>query len=417
MKRCLFLFVAFSSVILGCVSAPDEFLLRKLDGQDKAKVLVDQGIEQYQLQLVRREDYGKVSDVREYFSMALRYDPDNLLAIQYRKLVDSFKATRLQAKLKEASGYLAKPKRREAEDYAICMDVQAAARLDPTNAAVVKLQRDITPLRTNLLNSYISRAKASLGKITRDTPPTAREANSIDAYQNLSKAVAIDPQNSVATEQMRSLREELAKIFSRHVDNANKLIAGGKFDEANAEIAVLSDLNKKLGGGFDSKVRSTRYSLNYQWARSFFARKDYLKADAKVSAALSITKTDEALALKKKISDIAGQAEQEASFDASLGDIDSLISAGELVSANARINAVAKTTSDQSKLDQLDSRRQTIAASLKDIYAKAVDSYRNEDFKDAIELFQSIVQIDVDYEQAADYLEKAKAKQKLIEEY
>ncbi len=40
-----------------------------------------------------------------------------------------------------------------------------------------------------------------------------------------------------------------------------------------------------------------------------------------------------------------------------------------------------------------------------------------ENFADAIEALETVVRIDVSYEQAADYLEKARSKQRLLEQY
>jgi predicted Zn-dependent protease len=97
--------------------------------------------------------------------------------------------------------------------------------------------------------------------------------------------------------------------------------------------------------------------------------------------------------------------------------VDSLIEAGDLAAASGRIEALAKRTDDQARLDLLDSRRQKVRSYLPQMYAEAVTDYRNENFKDAIELLRTIVQVDVDFEQAADYLDKATAKEKLIEQY
>jgi hypothetical protein len=45
-----------------------------------------------------------------------------------------------------------------------------------------------------------------------------------------------------------------------------------------------------------------------------------------------------------------------------------------------------------------------------------VQAYRDEDFKTAIELLQTVVGVQVDYEQASDYLDKAKSKQKVLDQ-
>lgn len=165
-------------------------------------------------------------------------------------------------------------------------------------------------------------------------------------------------------------------------------------------------------------MRQVSYSLNYNWAVSLFNKKDYTTADVKNEAALAAMKTDEARALRRKIAEKNAQPQAVAvSFDTSLQDIDSLISAGELVAAHRKVNSLAKVTKDPANMQQLDSRNEQILSNLKDLYDKGVDAYRNEDFKTAIDLLQTVVAIQVDYEQASDYLDKARSKQKLLEQF
>ena len=45
-----------------------------------------------------------------------------------------------------------------------------------------------------------------------------------------------------------------------------------------------------------------------------------------------------------------------------------------------------------------------------------MQAYRDEDFKTAIELLQTVVGVQVDYEQAGDYLDKARSKQKVLDQ-
>jgi hypothetical protein len=423
---------------VGCASSPrtatgadDKFLLARLDDQAKSKALTDQGIEEYQIQLVRKEDFSKVESIREFFAVALRFDPENIMAKQYLSLVENFKSARLKKKVQEVKTYLAKPKRKEDEDYAMCLAVLAAARLDPADATVAKLLRDTSQVRVNLVNSYLGKAKASVAKINGSTPQPTRDSLSVDAFQNASKAVTIDPENSAAKNQVAQLREELSKIATRRIENANKLIAAGKFEEARIESLYVYELSKKAGGAFADDIRALNYSLNYKWAKSLYAKKDYTQAEAKVNTALSVRKTDEALGLKKSITDMtaalkkriadeadaqqkkasekAAEAEQETYFTSSLQELDEFISQGDLISAWNKIDATSQIATDQKKLDELEERKGKIDSMLKGAYDKAIAAYREEDFKSAIEYLQTIVQINVDYEQAADYLEKAKS--------
>ena len=115
---CFFIILA-ALAVSGCASVQDTFLLEKLDGQAKARALVDEGVQQYHDQLIRKGDLSKVAAVREYFTMALRDDPQNILALRYRDLVDNFRSSQLSRALKEAEAYFTQQKRRDEEDYAM----------------------------------------------------------------------------------------------------------------------------------------------------------------------------------------------------------------------------------------------------------------------------------------------------------
>jgi hypothetical protein len=422
MRRVILLGAVILTAAFGCVSSSDAYLLRILDDQAKAKALTDEGVQEYQLQLITKGDLSKIAEVREYFVVALSYDPDNVLAAQYRDLVDNFKAKRLRDKLKEANRYLAKAKRTMDEDYSLCVAVQATVSIDPSDASVTKLVQDTAKIRENLVDTFLTRVKAALAKITSTTPVATQESLYQDSFLNASRAIAVDPQNGAALSQMNAIKAELAKMYARHLDSANSLIKAGKYDTAKNEVNVLLNLNKKLGTEYDAQTRAVNYSLNYQWANNLFSRKDYAQAGVKVNAALSAQRTDEALALKKKITDIRSGVVAQESFETALKDIDSLLTQGQsdlgaLLSAGNKLNALDKTTSDSDKQDQIDARRASLTSALKAYYDQAVGFYRSEDYKSAIDILQIIVQINVNYEQAADYLDKANAKQKLLDQY
>jgi len=406
-------------LVAGCASnsAPDSFLLAKLDNQAKARALVEEGINQYQEQLIRRGDLGQVAPVREYFVMALRFDSQNVLAARYRDLVDAFRAAQLSRALKQAQAGYAVEHRSDDVTYSMLVAIQTALRLEPANATANRLARDTESLRQSVIARQLAQGQASMANAAQAGSPTDQENADADAWQTFAGVLQIDAQNSTATSQMASIRSQLDKLAQARAAQIRKLIAAGQFDAARDKVAEMSVLNRRVGGVLSTRVGALLYELNYRWARSLYARGAYVLAQQKVTQAIRISATDEALLLKRRINELVSQEERQASFDDSVHEIDDLIQQGDLSAANARIDATARIVKDSSQQDQLDARRQKVRSYLPELYASAVTDYRNEDFKDAIELLQTIVSIDVTYEQAADYLDKAQAKQKLIEEY
>jgi hypothetical protein len=404
--------------VFGCSSTPpnDSFLLKNLDDQSKAQALTNAGIQEFDLHLNHRQEFDQIPRIRQFFSVALAYDPTNTQAQQYLTLVDSFKSQKLQTNLNSATKALAKAKRTDDDNYALYVSLQTAARIDPADPNVKKMLGDTSQDRSKLVDSYVAKSKALIASINPSTPDAAREKAYLDAYSSASKALDVDPKNAAAQGQANSIKGEFTKIISLHTAAIQKSIAASKFTDARTQISALNDLNRKTGNAFDADVRDASYSLNYSWAKALFGQKDYGTADVRVDAALAVKRTDEASALKKQIGALKTKVDTSISFDAALQDIDRLITSDELVSAHRKIDILAKATTDQAKLSTLDDRRQAITGKLKDIYDKGVAAYQDEDFKTAIELLQTVVGVQVDYEQAGDYLDKARSKQKVLDQ-
>jgi hypothetical protein len=418
MRKILPLIVSIPFLVLSCTSTSpnDSFLLKNLDDQSKAQALTSEGIQEYDLHLNHRQEFDQIPRIKQFFSTALSYDPNNTQAQQYLALIDNFKSQKLQTNLNSAAKVLAKAKRTDDDNYMLFVSLQTASRLDPADPQVKKMLGDTSQDRAKLVDAYLAKSKASVSSVTDKTPDAAREKSYIDAYQSAGKALDIDPKSTAAQGQLNAVKAELTKIVAVHVAAIQKLIAASKFADARTQVTALNDLNRRTSNSFDADVRNASYSMNYNWAKSLFAQKDYSTADVRVDAALAVSRTDEASSLKKQIAAVRTKADASVSFDASLQDIDRLISSDELVSAHRKIDVLAKATTDQTKLATLDDRRQTITGKLKDIYDKGVQAYRDEDFKTAIELLQTVVGVQVDYEQAGDYLDKARSKQKVLDQ-
>ena len=418
MKTRSLLVLLLPILFIGCTTLSDTiFLVQKLDDLAKSNALTAKGIEQFDIHIVRKAEYDMIPQIKEYFTVALRYDSTNESAQQYLELVQDYRANKLQANLNDAARILAKPKRTDDDTYVLAVALQTAVRVDPSNAEVARLMNETAQVRAALVDGYLAKAKAAVDKLDSKSTDAVREKQYLEAYQWADKAAAADPVNAVAAAQKKAAFEEISTMVVRRVDAARKAIAAGSFTDAKAQVTALNDLNRKVNGSFETDVKAVSYALNYTWAARLFDQKDYATAGVKVDAALAVERTGEATALKKKITDQKGKADASISFDTSLKDIDRLIASGELVAAHRKIDALAKTTKDQASLQMLDDRNGKIHSQLKDLYERGVQAYKDEDFKSAMDLLGTIVGIQVDYEQASDYLDKARSKQKLLDQY
>jgi len=415
MKKLLLLVLLIPLFVMACVSSDDSFLVQKLDDQGKSQALTAAGIDEYQLYVVKNKDYDQIPRIKEYFNTALRFDPTNAQAQQYLNLIDTYKAQQVKLNLAAANKILAKPKRTDDDTYQAVNYIQQIIALDPKNADAPKMLSTISADSAKLVQSYVDKGKASIAAVDAKSPVAAREKAYTDAYASVGKALDMDPKNGAAQGLSSTIKTELTKMVAARVTAIQGLVAAAKFADARTQLTGLSDLNRKSGNQFDNDVRTQTYAVNFAWAKTLYAQKDYATAEARVDAALAVNRTGEASSLKKSLSDLRAKADTGASFDASVADIDKAIAAGDLLTAHRKLVAIANTTTDQARLSQLDDRDQKIQDGLKPLYDQGVQAYRDEDFKTAIDRLQVVVEIQVDYQQAADYLDKAKSKQKLLD--
>jgi hypothetical protein len=263
----------------------------------------------------------------------------------------------------------------------------------------------------------LAQERATVERITDKIDGDTRDRLWIDAYLAAGRVLAIDARNETALAEQSRTRRQIEEAFARRLGAVRGLLGQLKFTASKAEIAEMSALSRRAGGIGEAAVRTATYELNYRWARWLYDQKEFASADVRVKAALAVQRSTDATALAKRIADALAAAATGVSFETLLKDVDRLTGAGELVAAWNRLESLERSTTDKAKLGELDARRERIRGFLAGLYARGLAAYREESFADAIEALETVVRIDVDYEQAADYLDKARSKQRLLEQY
>lgn len=413
----LFLLIVVS-LLSACASLGDPFLLAfNTDSSYQSIAVTAEGKDAYRTRLIGEGDVSASASVQRYFEAALRYDPNNTEAARYLVLVEDYRASRFSLAMKNAETLQKKPKRTPDEEYAMLVAIRRAVSIYPQDESATKLLRSSSDARKAYVSARLAEAEAITTSIQADTKESAKERLYVEAFNIVSKAIDVEPKDLEGTRAYRVLKSDMQSIVKKRLDKVHELYDSSSFVEAATVLSLVKELNGKTGRAFDSEIDKAEYGLHVSWARYHESRKEWSKAQARVSVALSIQKGSEALALQKRIASAADAEERGVSLEAGLRNLDSYIAKGDLLRAQRLLVSLTKTASDTAGRRALDQRRKTIADSLSGIYTAALKAYREERFKEAATLFETIVAVDASFEDAAGYLEKARTKQKLLDQY
>jgi len=407
------------AVVSSCASfsAEDEFMLKNLDNKAKAKVLVEQGISWYGEAVKNRDDIDRLPNALETFRVAARFDPNNADALRYIGLAQALLDSRYKESIAEAKQLLAKKTRRSDEDYRLVLLTQRVVRLQPEAADAKYLSEQTSQVRNRLFTQEIDKASTRLDSIDNKSSDKTIETALIDSLAFVEKILQLDPQQGNALALRSKLYAGMHAQIRKHLDAIPSLMESISYTAAKNRIASAEDLDEKSGMILTSEIRQHAFTLQFKWAQYLFDRKDFDGASEHIASALSYKAEPEAIVLKNKIATQRDDIQSRTGFDKDLAAADAALSKNDWVSANKILLALTVLTNDSAKLSQLAERTKKIKDALGSLYKKGVDEYKAERYPGAIEALQVVVTIDDAFENAVDYLEKAKAKQKILEKY
>jgi len=404
--------------VVSCASLGDPFLLAlDVDGKYQAEALVSAGKDAYRERLVAQGDVAASIEVQRYFEAALRYDPTNAEAARYLAIVEDYRANRFADSMKRAEALLDKPKRSADEEYAMLLAIRRANSIYPSDASAMKLLATTGDARKAYVAARLEEAEALKAGLKPDAKDAERERVYIAAFTLVSRTRDVEPKDVKGNYAYRELRADIAAIVKKRLDGMSAMASRGAFEEAKGVLTLVKDLDKKIGHEFSDDIKNAEYELYLSWAKYHEGRREWARADARVRTALAVQKGSEAVALQKRIAAAVDAEERGASFDAGLKNLDAYIAKKELVKAQRLLASLSKTASDDAQRRALDRRRKTLLDALPPLYQSGVKAYREERFKDAVAAFEVVVAVGGSYEDAVDYLEKSRAKQKLLDQY
>lgn len=412
-----FVIATFVVLLASCASIGDSFLLLGIPDTEKASALSRAGVAKYNIELIKEGNLSSIDAARKMFQAALRYDPANADATRYLVLLDDYRAKEFSSSLSIYKTLAAKKTRSADEEHRMHVAVRRAMDLDPKSKEAQAIFKETTESRLALLQKYFDDIDGKVNAVTEKSTEAFTEKSYIEAFLVASKAREIDPAHKQVKASIDRLNKEILGIIESRLAKLPGYYNRAEFTNAKGQIDLMADLNEKTGFSFTDRIVSARYDLYLRWAQWHEARKEWASAISRANSALAYKRTTEAQNLIKRVTDKRDAEEKGASFDAALKNLDEQLQKGDLLEAQRLLSSLGQTASGDSQRSLLEERRKKILAALPAIYQKGVTAYRDENFKDAITYLEVVTGIDPAYEQAMDFLDKARSKQAVLDQF
>ena len=417
MLKNIFLSLLFIFAFISCKSG-DSFLLESLNDSEKSDILTNKGIERYQKDLIENEDTTRIESVKVYFVRALEYNPANQTATQYIKRVDSFKDLLVKRLLNAALRYKNIGKNKsELDEFNMCYFIQSALNLDPRSKEAEKMKNEAKDSFKKIIDIFMQRGDKTKEAHSKEKNETVLKRMEFDAIYFYNRVLLLDPDNVKAKSEKSNFESFILSDMRKLADEASKFLNAKNYIEARNKIYLLKDYGNKLGDKMKDEISKLDYNLNYNWANYLYSINNLDLASAKIWLALEANKSQEAYNLNRVIQEKRSKVILAQSFDSIVENIDQLINANELSNAKRSIDNIYKSLANQKQKDTLDSKISVINSKIAPLYNEAIQNYNEENFKDAIKKFKTILEIDENYKDAKQYYNKAIEKQKTIESY
>lgn len=406
-------FLVIAWVLAGCASS-ESFLLENLSNQTKAQALVETGATQYNTYLIDREDFSHLNRISKIFEVALDYDSSNPNGQRYLSQIRNLQKTKLSENIAEARRLQKKNPRKEEEEFALALAVRKAVALAPGDPVVRKLAEETAGSRDVLIRNNLTRITRAMEAAESTKGAANAEAVYVDAFLAVLKLSGIQPDDSRIKDYSAQLRGKVGAIIEKKLADIPGLAKQSAFSKAKAQLDLVLELNRKLDGSFSEQTNTVGHDLYLTWARSNYDRKDWDAALTRVEQALGFKRSTAALGLRRQITD---RPPELVPFDTILAGIDKHLAANKLIEARKAIADASNNSAYANQASVLEGRSNQLKSALKELYAKGLAAYREEKFAQAIELLAPVYNFDSSYEQVADFLQKARDKQKVLNQF
>lgn len=395
--------------LAGCLTPADRWLSENLSVRQKADIIADRGVEQYN-QMVDLDALARIPAVRNLFTTALSVDPLNARATEYLAKVDAFLTKRQTETVTKVKSLQTRPTLSAKDKYQLVVLVQQLQVLAPPDFDLTKLSAQTAPLRVEVLKKS-SQDIAEAEKALTAAKTEAALGKALSAVRNAIDALrVIDPKSADADAASVRLAAFLDARNKADLDLARKSLSAKDYAAATKALDRVEQARSGAGAAAGDELSGLQYDVALAWARDLFAAKKYPEAGARINDALQVRVTPEAKDLRDKITAAANLRDYDAEYDALDKQLDSLIGAGDLRTSWNLITQTGPKLKKPETKNRLAARQKQVLDAAHALYDAAVQSYNDEDYREAKTWFDTVALIDPAYQLVKAYQDKAKAK-------
>lgn len=413
------------ALLFSC-SARDMTLIRKVDNFEKGQAAHNMGVKYYD-EITANSDFQKIEEVKKYFILALKFDPENSSANVYLNNLNELRPRYVAGKLASAKKYYERVKKsgttpKYQDQFNTLYFITEAYNVLPEDKEVRALYDETKVMRREIVKQLIAEGNRELknfDQAAKAKDMLKQDTISAAGRKAFGSALLLTPGTSEAQKGYDVFAAYRNSRFESIVTLINKLVLSKEYTKALNEVKTLEPFVYESSDRL--KIKEIQFEIYAAWANDSYIQKRLDETVTRAKSALSF-KYD------KKISTLKMNAEQalrkeriESNFPKTLATIDSLIKSGEYEKAQNLCTDSLKGVLEGDKRAQLQKRLNEIQAiyelEIEKIYNEGVKAYQAEDFDTAIKLLTQVTKINAGYENSAEYLKKAKESKKLLENF
>lgn len=410
--KMLLSFLACTLVLVSsCTSLrTNMFLIRETTPQQKAALLFKEGLTQYNEDLIERNDLKAIPKIRRYFADALAIDPSHAQAAQYIATLDSFRQKSFDLYMKTANSLYAKEKRTEAQNYEMVLAVQKASDIQNSGSELAKLKTNTKDIRIGVIQTKVSQILALEPKMLTEKNQLAQAKLLKDTDKLVQEVQNLDPSNKDADRTRKEIDILAEGLAQKDIQSAKEKLAAKKYADAETAVLRAEKTLATVTAEPNKPLQTLKYQIYYSWSVSLLGTKKYQTATDKANLAIMVNKTQEAVALKTKITREASVRDYDADISDILDSVDASLARGDTASAKSVIETNLPKLKNQANKNSLSAKTEKVDALVQSLYQDGISRYNEEDYAGAQSKFAMVLKTKADYEQAQAYLDRTVTK-------